>query len=230
MVVVTEKMTKKKPVFGALPLLNMPSRVHDQENIPPRRPLHRVQAPVTCQKFYSLAEVQKQVLKLKELKRNWNVVTLDDRITMQKMKLPYLLPEYEIVIDDSLGFTLTVFHWLLPENHELYKKHHKSVKQVSIQQLIEEIMGYTLCNGITHRIKECTNIEHHVIPKSHDPLWDEDNEVKASKSYHHDDYHRSTNCELLISPSASVESCQPCIAVSSAQVKTQKNIKNRVVT
>ena len=105
MVVVTEKMTKKKPVFGALPLLNMPSRVHDQENIPPRRPLHRVQAPVTCQKFHSLAEVQKQVLKLKELKRNWNVVTLDDRITMQKMKLPYLLPEYEIVIDDSLGFT-----------------------------------------------------------------------------------------------------------------------------
>ena len=161
-------MTKKKPVFGALPLLNMPSRVHDQENIPPRRPLHRVQAPVTCQKFHSLAEVQKQVLKLKELKRNWNVVTLDDRITMQKMKLPYLLPEYEIVIDDSLGFTLTVFHWLLPESHELYKKHHRSVKQVSIQQLIEEIMGYTLCNGITHGIKDCTNIEHHVIPKSHD--------------------------------------------------------------
>jgi hypothetical protein len=83
---------------------------------------YKLRLPV---RSFTLAEVQKQVLKLKELKRNWNVVTLDDRITMQMMKLPYLLPEYEIVVDDSLGFTQSVFHWLLPENHELYKKHHR---------------------------------------------------------------------------------------------------------
>lgn len=193
-------MTKKKPVFGALPLLNMSSRVHDRENIPPRCILHRLQAQVTCQKFDSLSEVQNQVSTLKELKRNWNIVTLEDRITMQKMKLPHLLPEYEIVVDDSLGFTLSVFHWLLPEDHELYKKHHRSVKQVSIQDLTGEIMDYSLRNGVTNEIQKCKNTKHHVIPKTHDPLWDEDNELETTESYHQDDYHRSTNCELLIPP------------------------------
>ena len=175
-------MTKKKPVFGALPLLNMPKRVHDRESIPPRRPLHRVQTQATCYRFDSLSEVQNQVSKLKELKRNWNIVTQDDRITMQKMKLPYLLPQYEIVVDDSLGFTLSIFHWLLPDDHELYKKHHRSVKQLSIQQLIEEIKSYNICNGVTNEMHKCKNIEHHVIPKSHDPLWDKDNELETRES------------------------------------------------
>ena len=100
-------MTKKKPVFGALSPLDalcIEYKLHP-----------------TCQKFNSLAEVQKQVLQSKELKRNWNVITLDGRIIMQKMKLPNLLPEYEVVADDSLGFTLSVFHWLLPEDHALYR-------------------------------------------------------------------------------------------------------------
>lgn len=145
------------------------------------------------------------------------------------MNLPYILPEYEIVVDDSLGFTLSVFHWLLPENHELYKKHHSSVKQVSIQQLVEEIMDYTLCNGVTNRLQYSGNIKHHVIPKSYDPFWAEDNEGESSESYHHDDYYRSTNCELLIPPS-DTNSCQPCSTVSFAQVKQQQTIKKRLTT
>ena len=63
------------------------------------------------------------------------------------MKLPYLLPQYEMVFDDSLGFTLSVFHWLLLDDHELYKKYRRSVKQFSIQQLIVEIMSFNVNNA-----------------------------------------------------------------------------------
>ena len=94
---------------------------------PPRCTLHRVQAPVSYQTFDSLSDVQTQVSKLKELKRKWNIAILDDRITMQKMKLPYLLPQYEMVFDESLGFTLSVFHWLLPDDHELYRVSQRKV-------------------------------------------------------------------------------------------------------
>ncbi|XP_028408225.1 uncharacterized protein LOC114530809 [Dendronephthya gigantea] len=139
----------------------------------------------TCERYFREQDIQKYVCKhvskLKEL-RDWNVATLDDRITMQKMHSPYLLPEYEIVVDDSLGFTLSVlFHWLLPENHEIYKKYYRSVKQVSVKQLTGEIMDYTLCTGVTNEMQKCDDVKHHVIPKSYDPLWDEGNEVEFVK-------------------------------------------------
>ena len=31
---------------------------------------------------------------------------------------PYLLPEFEFILDNSLAFTIKVCEWLLPEVHE----------------------------------------------------------------------------------------------------------------
>lgn len=222
----TEKMTKKKPVFGALPLLNMPSRSHDKKEVQLRRTIQRVQSPAVVQEHQSFADVCRKVSQHKILKETWDVLVLDDRITIRKTKVPYLLPEYDIVVDDSLGFTLSVFHWLLPENHELYKKHYRSVKNVSIQQLLEEIMAHFLCNGVTNRLLNSGDIKHHVIPKSHDPLV-EDDEGESSEAYHHDEYYRSTNCELLMPDAVS---CQPCSTISVIQEKQKKAIQKRLAT
>ena len=207
-------MTKKKPVFGALPVLNMPSRSHGRENVQPRRSLERVQTPAALQTYQSFAEVCRNVPQLKEVKENWEITLLDDRVILRKTKVPYLLPECEIVIDDSLEFTLSVFHWLLPENHKLYKTHYRCVKHIDIQQLFGKTKEYVLCKGVTNIQQYSGDIKHHVIPKSHDPLSAEDDEGESSESYHHDD----------------TVSCQPCSTVSFAQVKQQQSIKKRLAT
>ena len=80
-------------------------------------------------------------------------------------------------------------------------------------------------------MQKCKNFKYHVIPKSHDPIWDEDNKLATRESFHHDVYLRSTNCELLFSPPASdAESCKSCTAVFSAQIKTQNTIRKGLVT
>ena len=38
------------------------------------------------------------------------------------MRNALLLPELEIIIEDSLGYTISIFGWLLPEDHKLYLK------------------------------------------------------------------------------------------------------------
>ena len=111
-------------------MLNMPSRSQQRANVQPRRSLQRVQTSAALQTYQSFAEVCRKVPQLKVVKENWEMTLLDDRVILRKTKVPYLLPEYEIVIDDNLGFTLSVFHWLLPENHELYKTHYRSVRHI----------------------------------------------------------------------------------------------------
>lgn len=44
---------------------------------------------------------------------------MNDRFVVKKMLDPFLIPEFEIIIDDSLGFTIKVFGCFLPEDHAL---------------------------------------------------------------------------------------------------------------
>ena len=96
----------------------------------------------------------------------------------------------------------------------------RSVKHIDIQQLYENTMEYVLCNGVTKILQYSGDIKHHVIPKSHDPLSAEDDEGESSASYHHDDYYRSTNCELLIPPSQIILNIHE-VSVQSGTVKSR---------
>ena len=41
-----------------------------------------------------------------------------DSIMIKKWRPTYLLPEFEIILDNSLAFTIRVYKWRLPEDHE----------------------------------------------------------------------------------------------------------------
>ena len=36
---------------------------------------------------------------------DWNLKLMSDRFVVKKVLDPFLIPEFEIIIDDSLGFT-----------------------------------------------------------------------------------------------------------------------------
>lgn len=55
---------------------------------------------------------------------------------------PYLLPEFKIIVDDSLGFTVKVFGLYLTD-HSIYKKYRRSVQKA----LIKNLGDYILCCG-----------------------------------------------------------------------------------
>ena len=135
-------MVKKKPKIGALPTLNMPKRSHDTTK-PAARPLRSVvnDNPVTesSNKYYqSFSDLCKRVKTLKTL-NNWIVQELEDRLVLKKKSSNAMLPEIQVMIDDSLGFTIYVYGWLLPEDHELYTTNLRSITNITVSDLVKSI-------------------------------------------------------------------------------------------
>ena len=72
--------------------------------------------------YKDFGKLCKRVQSLKTL-NGYTVNILEDRIEIKNYKESLLLPELEVVIDHSLGFTLKVYGFYLPYDHELYSQY-----------------------------------------------------------------------------------------------------------
>lgn len=202
----SEKMVKKKPKIGALPTLNMPKRSHDTTK-PATRPSRTVVTnnPVTenAKKYYqSFNDLCKRVKTLKTL-NDWIVQELEDRLVLKKKRSQVMLPEIEIMIDDSLGFTIYVYGWLLPEDHELYTANLRSITNITVSDLVKSIATQSICPGVKPS-EFSSSIVHHVIPKSVDPLFNDDD---GGTSFPHQEYWRTRGCVVLFGHGEQCCSC-----------------------
>ena len=67
--------------------------------------------------LYKFDDLQSRISKLKSVE-NFKKEFKRDSVTIKKQSPTYLLPEFEIILDNSLAFTIKVYKWLLPEVHE----------------------------------------------------------------------------------------------------------------
>ena len=67
--------------------------------------------------LYKFDDLQSRISKLKSVE-NFKKEFKRDSVTIKKQSPTYLLPEFEIILDNSLAFTIKVYEWLLPEVHE----------------------------------------------------------------------------------------------------------------
>ena len=138
-------MTLKKPKFGALPTINMPQKsITTAMPVIPRKPRsiakdYSQDAEKKRAIYKDFGELCKRVQSLKTLS-GYTVNILEDRIESKSYKESLLLPELEVVIDDSLGFTLKVYGFYLPDDHELYSQYFKSVTNTTVANLVKEII------------------------------------------------------------------------------------------
>ena len=157
----------------------------------PRHIVHREQElghPDVCYKNFT--EMSKRVASFKSLSE-WNSKTNSDRIVLKKVVESCILPEIEIVIDDSLGFSVKVFGCFMPEDHFVYGLYMRSMCNITIQGLIKELASYKLCCGVEDT-EICSKLCHHVVPLAEDPL-----ESTQSQPFPHKGYWRYKNCDLL---------------------------------
>ena len=179
-------MTLKKPKFGALPTINMPQKSITARPVIPRKPRSIVKdysqdAEKKRAIYKDFGELCKRVQSLKTL-NGYTVNIVEDRIEIRNYKESLLLPELEVVIDDSLGFTLKVYGFYLPDDHELYSKYFRSVTNTSVANLVKETEPPLVCHGVNATIS--AHVVHHTIPKSVDHLTVEDN----VNSFPHEEY------------------------------------------
>lgn len=142
----------------------------------------------------------------------WTVEKTNDRVVFKKINPSLLLAEYEIIVDDSLGFTIIILGWLLPENHFLYTKHLRSVRYITISELINVVMALSICQGVGDVDALLGEVIHHVIPKVFDPLMSE-----CTSSFQSLDYKRSKDCFVLHSDNQR-ESCK---SINKAYLRSQ---------
>lgn len=116
---------------------------------------------------------------------------LSDRLLFQKKTAGVMLPEIELMIDDSLGFSISVYGWLLPEDHGIFTTNLRSVCNITVSDLIKSINSLQICPGV-EPYELSSKIVHHSIPKPVDPLF-----ADSDSSFPHQEYWRTKNCSVL---------------------------------
>lgn len=186
-------MTKKKPKFGAIPKLNMPKKSHESIQPTPRPGRSVVkdtnEQPAACYKDFT--ELCRRVKGLKCLSE-WNAKNLCDRVVFKKTVDPFLIPELEIIVDDSLGFTVKVYGCYIPEDHSVYVEHRRTVRNVPVWRLVKQLEEHNFCCGVT-ALELTSKLFHHVIPVSEDSLQEGD----QYQQFPHKGYWRSKGCWLM---------------------------------
>ena len=110
----------------------------------------------------------KRVRGLKSIE-DWNVKYLSDRIIFKKVADPYLLPELEVIVDDSLGFTVKSYACYLPEDHPVYAEHRRTIRDTAIWKLLKQLEGYFLCDGVDV-VDMKSQLFHHIMPGRSTPM------------------------------------------------------------
>ena len=139
-------MVKKKPIFGAIPSLNMPKKSHGDVKVKERstRIIVKDYEPIIKNDVYkTFKDFTSRVEKLKSLD-SWSIEISDDIISMKLINVGFKLPKIHIQVDDSLGFAISAYDWFLPEMHEIYKLYTRSTRSTNIAEIIKHIQQYYL--------------------------------------------------------------------------------------
>ena len=149
----------------ALPALNFPEKSLETPNVIERRQVRRKleeQCSVTKQNLYNnYPELGKRVKKCKL--ESWKIDISEQHIKLQKFTDPYIIPQFDIVIDDGLEFAIVVFGWLLPCHHQIYKKYFRSIRNITVSNLLLEIESCNVCDGLAEKCL-VGDVMEHVIP------------------------------------------------------------------
>ena len=102
--------------------------------------------------YWSFEEFEKRVTKL-HLPENWQINSSSDYYRILNHDTIHDIPIFDIYIRDNLEFTIRVLAVCTPANHEIYIKFSKSVKNITLSNLVQEISHYCICEGIKNEKK-----------------------------------------------------------------------------
>ena len=82
------------------------------------------------------------------------------------------------------SFSPRPFFVLLPanlvEDHPLYLEYRRSMQNVTMSNLVKELEGYKLCNGV-QTLELPSKLFHHVVPINHDTVSEHEEEEAAEE-------------------------------------------------
>ena len=221
--------TRKKLLPGAIPTLNLPQKTFETET-KPRREIVRLETDAGCSStskqsskvYQHLNEFKRKVAAVKL--SGWSRKEYEQHFVLEYADTKHALPVYSVTVDSGLGFSVAVFGWFLPDDHELYLEHKRSLFYVTISTLCNTIQSFSVCSGLEHDMLEISAaILTHSVPLLTEE-YDED-----GPPFQSDMYTRSNDCFVLCSS----DQCSNCLNVDgksrkkSAPAKPPLPVKDR---
>ena len=213
-----KKLTKKFLKFGVLPSQNLPTKSYlssSKKEIPrPVRSVVQEFVPTKAHSYYqNLQDVKNRVGKL--VLKEWSITITANSVSLTKYQCPYLLPKFEVIIDESLAYTISVFKWYLPDDHFLYKDFKRTVRVVTVSDLLRNLERSHICKG--HRQDFLTGKSiRHAIPLDNNP----EEATEKDQPFITNDYLRARDCNLLIPGDG--DQCSLCKIQNDSQSQQQK--------
>lgn len=229
--------TRKTLRTGAIPTLHLPIKSHSsQKNDLPSRVYVTLKlddqaqsSQADCKPYFkNLVDFVKHVNSLKlsgwtkstEEKNGSLVLSLSDGVH---------LPKYQLIVDSSMGFKVSVYGWFFPDDHPIYLTYKRSVRFTKIFPLLSHVCELELCTGLTsthdHDIQDPVGgtfkFVRHSIPKVIDPL-----DFESSPAMRVTVYRRHNSCLVL----AETDQCSVCQMADAAECKRLSRASRKMKT
>jgi len=81
--------------------------------------------------------------------RTWKVEELQDKeVSIKLFEQPFSIPKYTVIIDSGLDFSVFVYQWPIPDDHEIYKDTNRSVRKCCVKELLKKLECCNMCMGL----------------------------------------------------------------------------------
>ena len=100
----------------------------------------------------------------------WSRKETEDTFTLEYFDSEHAIPVYSVRVDSGLGFSVAIFGWLLPDTHELYCEHKRSLFYITAPSLCKAIQSFSVCPGLPEvlnavdPVDSVSGITRHSIP------------------------------------------------------------------
>ena len=211
-------MGKKALRFGALPSKNLPQKSHPKEELKERRHLNIVKDIIREPRGnYCYATFKELCSRTEHLKlAQWEREILSNRISLRLCAEPFILPKYELVIEESFKYTCIIYGWVMPFSHEIYSQYERSVQNITVSQLINKLETYDICGGVS---LPGTELLTHAVPIKVDMLQEMESQAQVKL------FRRTKQCQVL---QMNENKCHNCKIVETKlkkeEVKKSRNI------
>ena len=146
MLVLITDATRKRLLPGAIPTLNLPPKSFETET-KPRRPPKRHETHQESPAASTSKESSRVYKHLDDFKRrvaavkltNWSRKEHEQKFIFEYFDGKHTLPVFSVIVDSGLGFSIAMFGWFLPDDHEIYLEHNRSLFHVTISALCEAV-------------------------------------------------------------------------------------------
>eukprot|EP00794_Sanderia_malayensis_P001208 gene1208-584_t len=213
------KLTKKFVKFGAVPSQNFPKKSVDTSKKDVSRKARTIVQDIVLNKVHwyykDIQDVKTRVTKL--VLTEWAITMKENKVMLTKYQCPYILPKLEITIHEDLAYTISVYKWFLPEDHFLYKDFKRTVRLVTISDLVKKLETLQICIGHTENALSGKSIRHAI------PLESKPDATEMNQPFTSTEYFRSTDCKLLILG----EQCDPCKLQEVLQTRHKRRCRAR---